>query len=59
MTAHTALNCYGYSHDGYGIYTAIAIGCIADSDTGIALRAYIANSCFAASQSINFKYNMP
>jgi len=59
VSALIAQNCYGLGGT-YGLVGAeIAVGCYGHSDTGIALVAYVANSCVGSPQSIAYKYNMP
>lgn len=57
-----ATGCYANSQgSGYGMYTTVAIGCYCYSVSGIALNAYIANSCYSSTGDggITYKYNMP
>jgi len=55
-----ASNCYGSATgSGVGLVTNLAIGCSANNPSGLALSAYIANSCYADSIDSLHKYNMP
>jgi hypothetical protein len=59
VSALIAQNCYGVGGT-YGLVGAeVAIGCYGHTDAGIALVAYVANSCAGSTQSIAYKYNMP
>ena len=56
----TAIGCHGRSVTGTGLYAVNAANCTGHS-TGTAIRATIANGCYASSgtNSITHKYNMP
>ena len=58
----TAIGCYGFSSSGTaGLYAQNANTCVGSRSSGTAIKATIANGCWAASgtNSITYKYNMP
>jgi hypothetical protein len=56
---NTAMGCYGESGSGTGLLAYVATFCVCISGSGTGLSAEIGNSCYASSEIVNHKYNMP